>query len=145
MSTILHLNGVGGWHLVKFGPHIYWMPPLPKFQTWDEGWQVRKLSNSSLPCLLWVRGYWQVTDLKYDTRFTPANTDCRDFKWGVQNQKDFCLRINIPKGNYWILKIGLTGAFQKSEFLIVNYFPVKWICTSNWIHDLISMLLLFFL
>ena len=26
---------------------------------------------------------------------------------GVQNQKDFYLRINIPKGNYWILKIGV--------------------------------------
>ena len=32
----------------------------------------------------------------------------------------FFLRINIPKGNFWILKIGLTGSFsslQKPEFL----------------------------
>ena len=28
------------------------------------------------------------------------NTGCRVFKRGVQNQKDFCLRINILKGNY---------------------------------------------
>ena len=25
---------------------------------------------------------------------------------GIQNSKVFCLKINIPKGNYWILKIG---------------------------------------
>ena len=24
------------------------------------------------------------------------------FKQGIKNLKDFCLRINIPKGNYWI-------------------------------------------
>ena len=28
------------------------------------------------------------------------------FKRGVQNWKDFCLKINIPEGNYWILRIG---------------------------------------
>ena len=29
-----------------------------------------------------------------------VNTICRDFKRGVQNWKDFCLKINIPKGNF---------------------------------------------
>ena len=29
-----------------------------------------------------------------------GNTGCGLFKRGVQNQKDFCLRINILKGNY---------------------------------------------
>ena len=29
-----------------------------------------------------------------------GNTGCGVFKRGVQNQKDFCLRINILKGNY---------------------------------------------
>jgi hypothetical protein len=29
-----------------------------------------------------------------------GNTGCRFFKSGVQNQKDFCLKINIHKGNY---------------------------------------------
>ena len=28
---------------------------------------------------------------------------------GLQNWKYFCLKINIPKGNYWILRIGLMG------------------------------------
>ena len=28
-----------------------------------------------------------------------GNTGCRVFKQGVQNWKDFCLRINIPKEN----------------------------------------------
>ena len=29
-----------------------------------------------------------------------GNTGCQVFKKGVQNWKDFCLKINIPKGNY---------------------------------------------
>ena len=29
-----------------------------------------------------------------------GNTGCGVFKRGIQNQKDFCIRINIPKGNY---------------------------------------------
>ena len=29
-----------------------------------------------------------------------GNMSCRVFKWGVQNQKDCCLRINILKENY---------------------------------------------
>ena len=29
-----------------------------------------------------------------------GNTGCGVFKQGVQNQKDFCIRINIRKGNY---------------------------------------------
>ena len=29
-----------------------------------------------------------------------GNTVCRVFKRGLQNWKDFCLKINIPKGNY---------------------------------------------
>ena len=29
-----------------------------------------------------------------------GNTGCGVFKWGVQYQKDFCIRINIPKENY---------------------------------------------
>ena len=30
-------------------------------------------------------------------------TSCGVFKLGIQNYKDFCLRVNIPKGNNWIL------------------------------------------
>ena len=29
-----------------------------------------------------------------------GSTGCGVFKWGIQNQKDFCKNINIPKGNY---------------------------------------------
>ena len=29
-----------------------------------------------------------------------GNTGCRVFKRGVQNRNDFCLKINIPKGNH---------------------------------------------
>ena len=30
-----------------------------------------------------------------------GNMGSQVVKWGVQNQKDFCLRINIPKENYF--------------------------------------------
>jgi hypothetical protein len=49
-----------------------------------------------------------------------GNTDCRVFKQGVQNWKDFCLEINIPQGNYWILRIGVTGRFQKLDIVLEN-------------------------
>ena len=42
------------------------------------------------------------------------------FKWGVQNWKDFCLKINIPKGNYWILSIGVMARSQKSGIILEN-------------------------
>ena len=44
-----------------------------------------------------------------------GSTGCRVFKRGVQIQKDFCLRINIAKGNCWIMRIGLcNGKVSKS-------------------------------
>ena len=42
-----------------------------------------------------------------------GNTGCRVFKWGVQDWKYFCLKINIPKGNYRILRIGVVRMCQK--------------------------------
>ena len=42
------------------------------------------------------------------------------FQMGVQNYKDFCLRINILKGNYWILRIGLVGRCQKLAIILVS-------------------------
>ena len=39
---------------------------------------------------------------------------------GIQNKKGFCIKINLPKGNYWILRIGLMGSLsslEKSEVL----------------------------
>ena len=44
-----------------------------------------------------------------------GNMGCGVFKRGVKNYKDFCLRINILKGNYWILRIGLVGRCQKVQ------------------------------
>ena len=53
---------------------------------------------------------------------------------GIQNQKGFCLKINIPKGNYWILRIGVMGRCRKvpkfdckSQFSmskIIRIFPI---------------------
>ena len=42
-----------------------------------------------------------------------GNAGCRVFKRGIQNWKYFYLRINIPKGNYWILSFGLMASCQK--------------------------------
>ena len=50
-----------------------------------------------------------------------GNTGCRVFEQGVQNWKDFCLKINIPKENYWILRIGVMGRCQNSTFKVIFY------------------------
>ena len=42
-----------------------------------------------------------------------GNSGCEVVKWRIQNYKDFCLRINTPKGNYWILSFGLMMSCQK--------------------------------
>ena len=49
---------------------------------------------------------------------------------GYKIRKVFCIKINLPKGNYWILRIGLTGSLssmQNSECLklIILIFHVK--------------------
>ena len=39
---------------------------------------------------------------------------------GIQNKKGSCIKVNLPKGNYWILRIGLMGSLsslKKSEFV----------------------------
>ena len=48
-----------------------------------------------------------------------GNMGCGVFKRGVQNQKDFCIRINIPKGNYRILSFGLMASCQKQGIILV--------------------------
>ena len=42
-----------------------------------------------------------------------GNTGFQVFKWGVGNLKEFCLWVNIVKGNYWILRIGVMARCQK--------------------------------
>ena len=54
------------------------------------------------------------------------------FKPGVQNLKDFCLRINIPKGNYWILRIGVVLSCQKLGIILVIKWLKKWCYQSYW-------------
>ena len=44
-----------------------------------------------------------------------GNMGSGDFKRGVQNEKDFCLKINIFKGNYWLL-----GRCQKLGIMSEN-------------------------
>ena len=69
-----------------------------------------------------------------------GNTGCGVFKWGVQNQKGFCLRINILKGNYWILRIGLVGAsevFKNQSFksqLFSSSQKKKYLKLKSWLN-----------
>ena len=54
---------------------------------------------------------------------------------GIQNKKGFSIKINLPKGNDWILRIGLMGSrssLQKSEFLklIISFF--HYFGCQNW-------------
>ena len=45
---------------------------------------------------------------------------CRVFQRGIQNWKDFRLKINIPKGNDWILRIGVVASCQKLGIILEN-------------------------
>ena len=38
---------------------------------------------------------------------------------GIKNWKDLLLRIKIPKGNYWILRIGVVASCQKLNIILV--------------------------
>ena len=55
---------------------------------------------------------------------TSSSMGRRVFKWGIQNWKDFCLEINIPKG---ILRITLMGRCHK----VTNFDFQSQFCTSK--------------
>ena len=48
-----------------------------------------------------------------------GNTGCQIFKGGTKLER-FCLRINIPKGNYWILGIGVVGSCRILDIILEN-------------------------
>ena len=94
-------------------------------------------SFSNIYSLFWLQCWPYISKLKLQAILCLhyGNTGCGVFRRGVQNQKDFCLRINILKGNYWILRLGLMGflsTLQKSEFvkLIILIFHEKKLKTS---------------
>ena len=49
-----------------------------------------------------------------------GNTCCGVFNGGIQNLKGFWLKINIPKGNYRILRIGVVASCQKLDIILEN-------------------------
>ena len=64
------------------------------------------------------------------------------FKWGIQNWKDFCVKINTPKENYWTFSFGLIlsniGHHFSNKFIlkklrkIHRIFDIKnWLWESN--------------
>ena len=48
-----------------------------------------------------------------------GNTGWCVFKKWIQNQKDFRLNINIPKGTLWILRIGVMVSCQNVGIILV--------------------------
>ena len=52
----------------------------------------------NVQCVQGAYGESAFEELDRDIHY--GNTGCRVFKLGVQNYKDFCLKINILKGNY---------------------------------------------
>ena len=74
--------------------------------------------KKNLSCFIWY-----IQSLYYKLTACNGNSGCRVFKPGLQNWKDFCLRINIPKGNYWILKIGVVVNRLK---LVCWFLPPAW-------------------
>ena len=57
-----------------------------------------------------------------------------EFLSGRYNCKDFCLRINIPKENYWILRIGVMGRCQKLD-IILGYKVIWKLMLSKNVND----------
>ena len=69
----------------------------------------------------WHVDFWNISDGVLSPLLVTeyGNTGCGVFKRGVQNYKGFCIRINILKGNYWILRIGLmetSEVFKNQSF-----------------------------
>ena len=62
------------------------------------------------------RDWWIV---EYDDY---GNTGCRVFKIELQNKKDFCLKINVPEGHYWILQYSVVASCQTLGIILV----IKW-------------------
>ena len=77
---------------------------------------ARISSTPVSPPKLVLPQFWSLKKLNWnDVVFYPiyGSRGCRVFKQGIQNYKECCLKINIPKGNYWILRIGVMGRCQK--------------------------------
>ena len=82
----------------------------------------------------WLSSKWGIKVNKWDYVHY-GNRGCGIFKRGIQNQKGFCIRINIPKGNFWILRIGLAGSLsslQKSQFIKLNISFLHYFWCQNW-------------
>ena len=82
-------------------------------------WDFGKISI--LPVLINWRGNYCPLWLRYH-----GNTGCQVSKQEVQNHKDFCIRINRAKGNYWILRIGIVTSCQKLGIILVTKLFKNW-------------------
>ena len=75
-------------------------------------WTRRYVYNSEFHGSINKQQRSKVIDVSY------GNTGCGIFRRGIQNQKDFCLRINILKGIYGIMSFGLMVSCQNLTFKV---------------------------
>ena len=87
-------------------------------------------SFSNIYSLFWLQCWPYISKLKLQAILCLhyGNTGCGVFRRGVQNQKDFCLRINILKGNYWILRTKNDSwyAIRKNIFKNISKYSSDW-------------------
>ena len=71
--------------------------------------------------------------ISYDIKLSKYTTAIRvvEFSSGPQNQKDFFIRINIPKRNFGILRFGLMASCQNQGIILVNKVIYKLILSKN--------------
>ena len=77
-----------------------------------------------LVTLCWVPFYFDPGKTGIYLRY--GNTGYGVSSPGIQNYKYFCLKINIPKGNYWILRIGVMGTVD-----FHSQFSYRHLCTIS--------------
>ena len=93
---------------LRVGLHCHWEKKSPSFelhlQTWED-------------CTNLVYVVWRTICSEY------GNTG-----YGVSSLGIFCLKIYIPKRNYWILRIGVVGRCQQCQNFTFNVnFFFHWI------------------
>ena len=102
-------------------------PPEKLFSCLCLSFSLRVTMQLITSCYTYVK-YIQIFSIPilWNTLLTLWQLGCRGFKQGIQNWKYFCLKIDIPKLNNWILRIGLMGKCQKvTNFDFQNQFTMS--------------------
>ena len=83
-------------------------PSEPQFcEKWTYIWPEMVVEQSFMNLFYLETIYYIVSSICY------GSTSCGVFQAGGTKLEMFLLKINVPKGNYWILIIGVMGRCQK--------------------------------